>query len=241
MNFIIALVAAIALMTGVAAAEECGVPPSLIESDRDLSHVLKAVKERHQLIISVVGTGSSALPGPNGATFAYPARLEVALQRDLPGNEIKVVAHVQLRHTTADMAADLKQILAVDKPALVIWQAGTFDAVAGIEPEDFRSSLGAGVETIDGAGADVDLMNMQYSPRTESMLGVDAYADIMRLVAEERGALLFDRLAIMRHWNDEGIFDLYAATKNSDMARRVHDCIGRALASQIVTAAHLTP
>jgi hypothetical protein len=25
------------------------------------------------------------------------------------------------------------------------------------------------------------------------------------------------------------------------MARKVHDCIGRALASQIVSAAHLTP
>jgi hypothetical protein len=45
----------------------------------------------------------------------------------------------------------------------------------------------------------------------------------------------------MHYWNDQGIFDLYTATKKSDMARRVHDCIGRALASQIVEAAHLTP
>ena len=57
-------------------------------------------------------------------------------------------------------------------------------------------------------------MNMQYSPRTESMLGVSAYADIMRWVAQQHGALLFDRLAIMRYWNDPGTFDLYAATKS---------------------------
>jgi len=50
---------------------------------------------------------------------------------------------------------------------------------------------------------------------------------------------LFDRLGIMRDWNDSGIFDLYAATKNYDMARKVHDCIGRALATQIIGAAHL--
>jgi hypothetical protein len=52
---------------------------------------------------------------------------------------------------------------------------------------------------------------------------------------------LFDRLAIMRYWNEEGTFDLYAATKNYDMARRVHNCIGKALAFQIINAAHLTP
>ena len=77
-------------------------------------------------------------------------------------------------------------------------------------------------------------MNMQYSPRTASMLDVSAYADIMRRVAQQRSALLFDRLAIMQYWNDVGTFDLYTATKKYDMARRVHECIGRALASQII-------
>lgn len=242
MNLIIALFAVLALMDGAAlAAEECEVPPSFMASDIELSHVMSEVKEQHRLDITVVGTGSSALPGTDGASFAYPARLQEALRPLLPGIEIKVTAHVQTRQTTADMAAGLKDILAADKPALVVWQAGTFDAVSGIEPDEFRTSLEAGVDTINAAGADIDLMNMQYSPRTESMLGVTAYADIMRWAAQEHGTLLFDRLAIMRYWNDEGIFDLYAATKNSDMARRVHDCIGRALATQIINAAHLTP
>ena len=243
MNFKIALVAAMASMNAAAfAAEECEVPPSFIGSDSDLARVAKAIKDQHRLDIAVVGTGSSTLPpGPDGENFAYPARLQAALLQLLPGNDIKVVAHVQARQTTAEMAADLKQILAEEKPALVVWQAGTFDAVSGIDPEQFKTSLTEGVDRINTAGADVDLMNMQYSPRTESMLGVATYADIMRWVAEEHGAVLFDRLAIMRFWNDQGTFDLYAATKKYDMARKVHDCIGRALASQIVNTAHLTP
>ena len=137
------------------------------------------------------------------------------------------------------MTDTLGKILADDKPSLVIWQAGTADALSGVEPEDFRSSLDEGVDTIQTAGADVILMNMQYSPRTESILDVSVYADVMRWVAQQRGALLFDRLAIMHNWNDDGTFDLYTATKNYDMARRVHDCIGWALASQIINAAHL--
>jgi hypothetical protein len=242
MNCITALVVTLALMSGSAvAAEECQVPASFIASDNDLARVTSEIKDKHRLDISVVGTGSSTLPGPAGASFAYPARLQDALRRRLPGNEIKVIARVQSRQTTAEMAATLGTILAADKPALVIWQAGTYDAVNGIEPEEFSGSLEAGVHAIATAGADVDLVNMQYSPRTESLLNVSAYADVMRWVAQERGTLLFDRLGIMRYWNDEGIFDLYTATKNSDMARRVHDCIGRTLASQIINAAHLKP
>ncbi len=242
MKFLTAVAAVIALMSGSAiAAEECEVPPSLIASDTGLARVTKEIKEKHRLDVSVVGTGSSTLPGPNGASFAYPARLQAALGELLPGNEIKVVVHILPRQTTADMAARLEKILADDKPALVLWQAGTFDAVIGIEPDEFSSSLGTGIDKIVNAGADVDLINMQFSPHTEAVLDVSTYAAVMQWVAQERGALLFDRLAIMRYWSDQGIFDLYAATKNSDMARHVHNCIGRVLASQIIDAAHLTP
>jgi hypothetical protein len=218
---------------------QCDVPDSLIQSDTDLTRVTSDVTDKHRLDISVIGSGSSAIAGPDGARTAYPARLEDALKQQLAGIGIKVTAHVQARETTATMTLALDQILSDDKPALVIWQAGTADALSGVEPEDFRGSLDEGVQKIQAAGADVILMNMQYSPHTESMLDVSPYADVMRWVAQQHDAVLFDRLAIMRYWNDSGTFDLYATTKNYDMARKVHDCIGRALASQIITAAHL--
>jgi hypothetical protein len=152
---------------------------------------------------------------------------------------VKVTAHIQPRATTAEMVPGLAKILADDKPSLVIWQTGTADAINGVAAEDFRTSLDDGVSAIENAGANVILMNMQYSPRTDSMLDVSTLADVMRIVAQQHNALLFDRLGIMRNWNDSGTFDLYTATKNYDMARRVHDCIGRALATQIISAAHL--
>jgi hypothetical protein len=243
MKFVIALLAALTLANGpaMAGAEECAVPPSLIATDTALARVAQQIKERRRLDISVIGTGSSTLPGPEGAQFAYPARLEAALKTQLPGIAVKVTAHIASRQTTVEMVAALQKILAADKPTLVIWQAGTFDALSGVEPDTFSASLVTGVTAINAAGADVVLLDMQYSPHTAAMLDVTAYADVMRWVAQEHGAVLFDRLAIMRHWNEEGVFDLYAATKKYDMARKVHDCIGRALAFQIVTAAHLTP
>jgi len=232
---------AVFLATAARAAppEQCELPDSLIASEVDLARVTAEVKDKHRLDVTVVGSGSSVLSGPDGVRAAYPARLEDALKARLPGTDVKVTAHTQTKESTATMVSGLSKILDDDKPALVIWQAGTVDALNGVEPDEFRSSLDDGVEQIQGAGADAILMNMQYSPRTASMLDVSTYADIMRVVAEQRDALLFDRLAIMRYWNDAGTFDLYTATKDYDMARRVHDCIGWALASQIINAAHL--
>jgi hypothetical protein len=242
MTVLVTILAVFALIDGAVAAvpePSCDVPQSFLSSENDLARVTKEVKSRQRLDISVVGTGSSALPGPDGVRFAYPARLEQALTQQLPGITVKVNAHVQSRATTADMSAGLAKIVTEDKPSLVIWQTGTADAMKSVEPEEFRTSLEDGVGTIGGGGSDVILMNMQYSPHTESMMDVSGYADIMRFVAQQHSALLFDRLGIMRNWNDSGTFDLYTATKNYDMARRVHDCIGRALASQIISASHL--
>jgi len=246
MKLVIAVIAAItpfaaflAIAARAAPPEQCDPPQSLIESETDLARAMNEFKDKHRLDVTVIGSGSSALSGPDGARSAYPARLEDALKWRLAGAEIKVTAHVQAKETTATMVSGLGKILSDDKPALVIWQTGTADALNGVEPEDFRKNLDDGIEQIQAADADVILMNMQYSPRTASMLDVSAYADVMRVVAEQRGALLFDRFAIMESWNDSGTFDLYTATKSYDMARRVHDCIGWALASLIINAAHL--
>jgi hypothetical protein len=230
------------LQAGVATAvndETCPVPAFLLFGDNELPRVAEAAKKNRRIDILVVGTTSSTLGGTEGNQSAYPARMEAAFKRRLPGIEIKLVTHVRPRTLTADLAKDMTKLVVDEKPALVIWQTGTVDAMRAVEPESFRSVLDEGVDMAHAKGADVILMNMQYSPRTETMIAVHPYAEIMRWVAQQDGATLFDRLALMRYWNDTGAFDLYAATKDFEMAKRVHDCIGRALASQIIEAAHL--
>jgi len=62
----------------------------------------------------------------------------------------------------------------------------------------------------------------------------------MRIVALQREAVLFDRFSIMKRWNENGVFDLYGATRKTDVAERVHDCLGRLLAKAVVAGAKLT-
>lgn len=235
-------IGAIALCSAAARgepADPCAVPSYLLFGDSKLDRVNAAVLKEKVLRIVALGGTSSTLPGPDGSSFAYPARLEAALTRRLPGLKLTVTALTKPRQSAAEMAESIDKLLLDQKPSLVVWQTGTYDAVRGTDPEQFRSTVSEGVEKLQAGGADVVLVNMQYSPRTESIVAVGAYADAIRWVSREREVPVFDRLAIMRHWYDQGQFDLYKATKDMKMAKSVHDCLGRALGATIIDAAHL--
>jgi ABC-type amino acid transport substrate-binding protein len=241
MNRLVAALLAAVVLAGPAWGldGDCDVPAYLLAGDSELPRVAAIANQQHRISVDVIGTGSSLLSGPAGPDSAYPGRLEAALKEKFPRLEVKIKSYARGRQTAGDMLKDLDKILAADKPDLVIWQTGTIDAMRGVEPEEFRTVLDEGVEALQSGGADVILMNMQYSPRTESVIALGPYNDNMHWVSQQRGVPLFDRLAIMRYWSEQGTFDLYAATKDQAMARRVHDCIGRGLASLIVEVAHL--
>src|SRR5215471_2535592 len=230
------LAALVPLSPALAAEDACDPGKGLIPAEAVLSRAAAAVAERHSLDIIVLGTGSSTLPGVGGDKAAYPARLEAALAPLLPGVAVKVVPYIKARQTAAEIMDQEWRRIAEQRPALVIWQTGTVDAIKGVDPDEFRAILDQGVEMLHAEGVDVVLMNMQYSPRTDAMISINAYADNMRWVALQHDVPLFDRFALMKHWAETGTFDLYDASKNTDTAERVHDCIGRLLAGLIAGA-----
>jgi hypothetical protein len=230
---------ALLVLAGPAWAElpaECGVAAHLVETSYPLPKVKRAIAEK-KLNILVVGAGSSQLPGANGEKNAFPARLQQALGDQLKGVEVKVTTDIKASRTAAEMVKTLPANLAAAKPALMIWQTGTTDAMRAVDPDQFSQALDQGINIARGAGADVVLVNAQYSPRTESMIALSTYSEDMRWVALQQEVPLFDRFSIMRLWSDLGTFDLYSATKKLDIAERVHDCIGRLLADLVIAAA----
>ena len=214
---------------------ECLVEESRVGHIFPLPRVAKAVAGK-KLDILVLGSGSSTLPGKADGSRAYPARLQSALSEMLPGVTVKVATEVKSRRTAAEMVKSLPAALASAKPALVIWQTGTVDAIQSIDPERFSVALERGIGLARKAGADAILVNAQYSPRTESMIALGNYADAMRWVALRYEIPLFDRFGVMRNWSDLGIFRFTGAANKLDTAYRVHDCIGRLLADLIVEA-----
>jgi hypothetical protein len=217
----------------------CEVPAYLLTSESSLPKVTEAVKNAQKLDILVVGSRSSTINTADGT--AYPGRLEALLREKLPGVKVNVNVELQIKKTAEEVAAGLSKLLEGKKPTLVIWQTGTVDAMRSIDPDDFRAAVDDGVAALQSAGTDVILINPQYSPRTETMISATPYLDNMRVVAQQHDVPLFDRFAVMRHWNEAGDFDLFSTSHGIELAKRVHDCLGRALTKFVIDAAHIGP
>ena len=218
------------------AAPACDVPAYLLTTESALPKVADALKTGHSLDILVVGSRSSTINTSDGS--AYPGRLQAVLREKLPSIAVNVSVELQVKKTAEEVAAGLVKLVEGKRPTLVIWQTGTYDAMRAIDPDDFRGAVEDGVAALQNAGTDVILINLQYSPRTETMISAPPYLDNMRVVAQQHDVPLFDRFAIMRHWNDAGDFDLFSASHGLELAKRVHDCLGRALSKFVIDAAH---
>jgi hypothetical protein len=219
---------------------DCEVPAYLLTSESALPKVAAAVKPGGKLDILVVGSRSSVI-GVSDIANAYPGRLQAVLREKLAGMEVNVSLEMQAKKTAEELAPSLGQLVEDRKPNLVIWQTGTYDAMRSADPDDFRGAIDDGVAAMQKAGPDVILMNLQYSPRTDTMISASAYLDNMRVVAQQHDIPLFDRFAIMRQWNETGDFDLFSPSPGMELAKRVHDCLARALSTFVIDAAHINP
>jgi hypothetical protein len=219
--------------------EGCDVPDNLLATDSVLQKVADVIKARKPLDILVIGSRSSTIPQSEAS--AYPARMQVALKEALPEVTVNLSVEIQAKTTAEDAVGGFAKLVEAKKPTLVVWQTGTVDAMRAVDPDDFHNAVDEGVTALQNAGADVVLINPQYSPRTETMISLPPYIDNMRAVAQQHDIPLFDRFAIMHQWNDDGEFDLFSASHGLELARRVHDCLGRALSKFVIDAAHIGP
>ena len=236
---LIAGLLAVAPVCAEDAPANCEVPAYLLTSESKLPKVETAIAGDRRLEILVVGSRSSSIPSSEAS--AYPGRLQAMLKEALPKVAVNVSVELQVKKTAEEVAGGLVKLVELKKPTLVIWQTGTYDAIRAIDPDDFRAGVEEGVAALQKAGVDVILMNLQYSPRTETMISAPPYLDNIRVVAQQHDIPLFDRFAMMRHWSDAGDFDLSTTSHGPDLAKRVHDCLGRALSKFVIDAAHVNP
>jgi lysophospholipase L1-like esterase len=214
----------------------CAVAEHLVYADFPTPRVATAIAGK-KLDIVVVGTNSSIIATTGGPAKAYPARLEEALTKRLPGVVVTVTTLANPKYTSVDAEKVLEQVAVEQKPDLVIWQTGTVDAMRAIDLDEFRTALDDGLGALRAANIDAVFINMQFSPRTDQIIAIGSYADAIRLAALQHEVNVFDRFAAMKYWNELGTFDLYAATKKTDIAEGVHYCIARLLSDLIVQAA----
>lgn len=262
------LAAAVALTwSGAAFAEDapasCDVPPDLLVASYPVAHVRAKLATKgplHILVIGstsstslaawagkgVAGTGSTAKGETNKADTmfrAYPRLLQDALTARLPGMRVTVTDRAAVGLTAPMELARLDAAVRQTHPDMVVWETGTTDAVRKVDINVFGETVSEGLRRLHARGIDVVLVDIQYSPQTESIYDFPSYLDYLAQIGDACDTNILHRYDIMHFYMDSGRFDpaVTSLAAQINNARFVHGCLAEALATLIVTAAQQAP
>jgi hypothetical protein len=212
--------------------QECFVPERFYAFEPLLTKTPKALAGRRQTVIVVLGGASTMGVAAGGVEHAWPARLASVLAERFPSTRIKVINLAVGRQTAKQAIERLDRDVFPLKPTLVIWETGTMEAVRGTDLDEFRETIQSGIDKVRAAGAEVMLMNMQFSRPSEAVIHFERYLSTMRELADVNDVPLFHRHGIMRYWAENGLLDFRAedGEKSRELAAKLYGCIGQAMA-----------
>src|ERR1700761_2335745 len=140
--------------------------------------------------ITIVAFGSPSPQGGGASTpaHAYPAQLELDLDKLVPKDERVTVVNRGIGGEDADdMLARLDRDVIAAKPDLVIWQTGTNDPLRKLPLDRFEAETREGISRMHAAGIDVVLMEPQDCRMMRATPGSMAYLEAVRKIGAEMG------------------------------------------------------
>jgi acyl-CoA thioesterase-1 len=216
----------------------CRDPASITLTSHPMPRVAAALRPGGQL--DVLALGSASLLGARGGEAgSVPERMAAALRARIPDLVVRLTMRASRTESAADMLAILRRELAAHRYQLVLWQTGTIEALRSVPPPQFGRTLADGVATAIAAGADLVLIDMQFSRLLDRHADLAPYRAAMTAAALRPGVMLFPRYALMRGWAEDGQLDLEALPKPARRraSARLHECLGAVLARMLAAAA----
>jgi acyl-CoA thioesterase-1 len=232
---IASVLAAFLLAFPAGAVTACDVPADYLTLPRPFFAAARALQSG-TLRILVLGSGSVTGTGASTPEAAWPTRLQTRLATQYPGKTVEVAVRGGRGVNVNDHLALLSDSPPGQEPALVLWQAGTVEAVRGMDPDEMTDAMLAGLERIRSWGADTIIIDQQFSRFLRANTNIEPYREKLRLIAAAASAPVFRRYDLMQHWVETGALDL-ERTPRREMAMamdRLNDCLARAIAALII-------
>ena len=181
----------------------CLPPKGGVNPVGSLPHVAGKLASGEPVEIIAFGSSSTTSWGVTSPEFAYPNRLAAQLRRQYPTADIHVIVRGKGGEDAPEMMKRLQAQVIDMKPDLVIWQVGTNAVLRNLDPAETARLVEDGVGRIQAVGADVVLVDPQYSPRvTEHAEGASKMVSLLGKVAEVRHIGIFPRFEVMRDWHE---------------------------------------
>jgi lysophospholipase L1-like esterase len=215
----------------------CLPPKGGAKSMGSLPHVAGKLAAGEPVVIVAFGSSSTSGYGTTSPEFTYPNRLAAQLHRQYPSADITVVNRGKGGEDAPEMMKRLQVSVLDMKPDLVIWQVGTNAVLRNLDPTETAKLVEEGVARIQAAGADLVLVDPQYSPKVNER--AESAGKIVRLlgrVAELRHVGFFPRFEVMREWHESQAipFDNFVIADGLHMTDWGYACFAQLLGDDII-------
>jgi lysophospholipase L1-like esterase len=181
----------------------CLPPKGGAKSMGSLPHVASKLVSGAPVSIVAFGSSSTAGYGSTSPEFTYPNRLAAQLRRQYPGADITIINAGKGGEDAPEMMKRLQNEVIDVKPDLVIWQVGTNAVLRNLDPAETAKMVEDGIARIQAAGADLVLVDPQYSPRVnERAESASQMVKLLHRVADLRHVGVFPRFEVMREWHE---------------------------------------
>jgi lysophospholipase L1-like esterase len=182
----------------------CLTPKGVSRSMGSLPHVANKLIAGQPVVIVAFGSSSTDGYGASAPEFKYPNRLATQLRRQYPNADITVVNRGKGGEDAPEMMKRLQAEVIDMHPDMVIWQVGTNAVLRNLDPADTAKMVEEGVKRIQDGGADLVLVDPQYSPAvTAKGESVGKMVQLLGKVAELRHVGVFPRFEVMRDWHEK--------------------------------------
>ena len=182
----------------------CLSPKGGAKSMGSLPHVAAKLAGGQPVTIIAFGSSSTAGYGSSAPEFTYPNRLAAQLHRQYPTADITVINRGQGGEDAPEMMRRLQTEVIDMHPDMVIWQVGTNAVLRNLDPADTAKMVEDGVARIQAAGADLVLVDPQYSPAVNAKAdSASKMVGLLHKVAELRHIGIFPRFEVMRDWHEK--------------------------------------
>ncbi len=181
----------------------CRAPKGGAKTMGSLPHVAAKLVAGKPVVIIAFGSSSTQGFGTTSPEYTYPNRLAAQLRRHYPGADITVLNRGKGGEDAPEMMKRLQTEVIDMNPDMVIWQVGTNAVLRNLDPAETAKLVEDGIGRIQAAGADLVLVDPQYSPAVNAKAeNASRMVKLLGKVAELRHVGFFPRFEVMRDWHE---------------------------------------
>jgi lysophospholipase L1-like esterase len=185
--------------TPPALSPQCEAPAADIAVPVPLPAVAQALDAHRPIRILAIGSASAAELGLASGVKSYPVQVTDILEHALTGVSVEI-SNRGVGGEVAQTSADrIRGEVALVKPDLVLWQLGTNDALARVDPDQFTDVVTSTIDWLRDNQIDVVLVGLQYTSRFAKDESYDAIRQALQRIATTEKILYVRRYDAMRY------------------------------------------